>query len=134
MAYIAWSERFSVANAVIDQQHQQLFALIDQAHGAIGGDPLKEYESIWHVLSALLEYTRFHFAEEEGMLERAGYPKLASHKILHLDLLKKTEAMMDALEKGEAGIDSESLCRFIKEWIEHHVLLVDRDYMPYLAK
>lgn len=133
MAYIAWSERFSVANALIDRQHQELFTLIDRAHGAIGGDPLKEYESTWHILSALLEYTRSHFAEEEEMLERAGYPKLASHKVLHLDLLKKTEAKLNALENGEAGIDAEHLCRFIKEWIEHHILIADRDYIPYLA-
>ncbi len=134
MAYIAWSERFSVGNAHIDQQHQELFALIDRAHGAIGGDPLSEYESLWDILSALLEYTRFHFAEEEGMLENAGYPKLAAHKIMHLDLLKKTEAMLNALENGEAGVDAEHLCQFLKDWIEHHVLTVDRDYMPYLAR
>ncbi len=134
MAYIAWNERFSVGNPLIDQQHQELFSLIDQAYGAIGGDPLNEYESLWNILSALLEYTRFHFAEEEGMLEQAGYPRLAEHKLLHKDLLKKTEALIGALENGEAGVDAESLCQFLKDWIEHHVLTVDRDYMPYLAQ
>ena len=134
MPYIAWSERFSVGNPVIDQQHQELFSLINQAYVAVGGDPLNEYESLWSILSALLEYTRFHFAEEERMLELAAYPKLAAHKELHKDLLKKTEAMLTALENGEAGIDAESLCQFLKDWIERHVLTVDRDYMPYLAK
>lgn len=134
MAYIAWSERFSVGNPRIDQQHQELFSLIDQAFGAIGSDPVDEYELLWRILSSLLEYARRHFAEEEGMLEQAGYPKLTAHKVLHLDLLKKTEAQISALENGDAGVDAENLCRFLKEWIEHHVLTVDRDYMPYLAK
>jgi hemerythrin len=133
VAFIDWDKRFSVGNPLIDEQHQELFSLINQTYEAIGGDPLNEYESLWRVLSALLDYTRFHFAEEERMLEQAGYPKLAAHKELHRDLIKKTEAMLGALENGEAGVDAESLCQFIKEWIERHVLTVDRDYMPYLA-
>lgn len=134
MAYINWETRFSVGNATIDEQHQELFALINQAYETIGGDPIHEYEALWAILSKLIDYTRFHFTEEEGMMERAGYPQLAQHREQHRALIRDTEEMLNTLESGEAAIGAEKLCQFIKQWIEQHVLTVDRGYMTYLAK
>lgn len=134
MAYINWEARFSVGNATIDEQHQELFALINQAYETIGGDPIHEYEALWAILSKLIDYTRFHFAEEEGMMEHAGYSQLAQHREQHRALIQKTEEMLDTLESGEAAIGAEKLCQFIKEWIEQHVLTVDRQYMAYLKQ
>lgn len=133
MAYINWEPRFSVGNATIDEQHQELFSLINRSYETIGGDPISEYEALWTILSKLIDYTRFHFSEEEGMMERAGFPQLAEHREQHRALIQKTEEMLNALENGEAGIGAEKLCQFIKEWIEQHVLTVDRSYMSYLA-
>lgn len=133
MAYIDWEPRFSVGNATIDDQHRELFSLINQSYETIGSDPVNEYTALWTIISKLIDYTRFHFSEEEGMMEQAGYPQLAEHRSHHQALIDKTVQMLDALESGEASIGAERLCQFIKEWIEDHVLTVDQRYSNYLA-
>ncbi|AFZ49013.1 bacteriohemerythrin [Dactylococcopsis salina] len=67
-----WSEDYETGFPVIDQQHQQMFALVNQLQEAMlkSADPtlLKQ------LLNALLKDTIAHFTLEEDLMLEHGYP------------------------------------------------------------
>ena len=76
--HFEWQDFFSVGVKTMDDQHRQLFALVDGLS-----------ESIQHRASAsrrnekkreLISYIRFHFSEEEKLLESHGYSRLSEQK------------------------------------------------------
>ena len=72
MAFMDWTDEFSVGIPEIDADHQQLLKLLNDLHEAVetkAGDEVLE-----KVLDALLLYVSYHFAHEEGLFLRTKYP------------------------------------------------------------
>ncbi|RDU72263.1 hemerythrin-like metal-binding domain-containing protein, partial [Helicobacter aurati] len=60
---LAWDDKYSVGNYLIDEQHKKLFELANMAGNMIGKqtDPAE----IKKMLAALFEYMKTHFRDEE---------------------------------------------------------------------
>lgn len=135
MKFIEWSEHFSVGNERMDSQHRELFDIIADLRTAMASeDVLLEYEAEWEVVERMIEYAVRHLAEEEQLLEKAGYPDLAAHKEMHREFLAKIFEIEKAIENGEAAPTVDKLCDFLESWLFHHILEADQKYRPYLDK
>jgi hemerythrin len=83
------------------------------------------------VVQELNDYTISHFAAEELLLERFGYPGLAEHREEHKRFVAKVNQFRDDLEQG-GGTSSVAVLEFLKDWLARHIKQTDRKYSSHL--
>ncbi|MCB9957489.1 MAG: hemerythrin family protein [Rhodospirillaceae bacterium] len=131
MAKLQWKSEYSVGNAAIDADHQGLFALVRELEDADMTDGFLD-TIIWR----LEEYAAGHFAREEAMMRKGGYPDLEEHMAGHrafvewLDTVKITyrRAAESPFEIGDM------VNAFLERWLVEHILEEDMDYRDYIVK
>lgn len=136
MPTIAWDDSIAVGNTLIDQQHQQLFRAINDLDQAIHGTA-PDTDKVFQSLLFLIDYTRNHFAEEEGLMAECGYPGLEAHRAQHARLTQKLNDLSHLISRYSARdpLIAEELGAFLTgEWLRTHVIESDHQLIPYLAK
>lgn len=126
-----WSENYSIGHLVIDENHEYLFRLLDQAAGAL--DDSENPEFIQTILNQLLDYTQTHFRDEEALMISLAYPKLLHHQQAHSNLLDTVEDMMDEYRRGITTI-SNSLLLFLRRWVSKHIMEEDAMFATWLEQ
>ena len=84
MTLISWSDKFSIGVGMIDEQHKNLFRLVNDMHDYINSGSAKD--KISSALDALINYTEYHFKEEEDYMFNVEYTRFEQHKIAHDNL------------------------------------------------
>jgi hemerythrin len=131
MPFMTWTDQLSVGVPSIDNQHSVLIETLNELHAAmmkgkaraIAGDLLKK----------LVTYTRDHFAAEEAMMQAAGYPGLATHRLKHKELTKQVEEYVARYESGDITL-SVQLLSFLSDWLSTHIQGEDKAYGPWLIE
>lgn len=129
MALMTFGPSYSVGVLTVDSQHKVLFDIINELHAAMMKGQAQSMTG--PLLKKLADYTKSHFAAEEGMMTIAKYPGLAEHKIKHRDLIKQVEDYVARYEKGEITINLH-LLNFLRDWLTNHIQKVDKEYGPWL--
>jgi len=83
------SAEYSVGVAKIDEQHQELFDLLNDLQDALGRG--WNQDKIREIFDLLEEHTLTHFAEEEKLMALFNYPEQDSHVLQHRDLIEELE-------------------------------------------
>ena len=130
MPIITWNDLMSTNIETIDSQHRVLLALINKLHDATNDG--QEKEVLGDVLKELIDYTKWHFAAEEGHMTAHGYPDYEKHKQEHKKL---TEQVMDIQRQFEAGRIEMTMdvMRFLKGWLTNHIIDVDKRLGKFLS-
>lgn len=124
-----WKPDYSVSISRFDAEHKKLLSLADNLHHAMrDGRGRLVLEAM---LKELVSYTRTHFAGEEELLARNGYPDLEQHRREHQALLKRVDDFVKDFEAGHLQISIE-LMDFLQNWITNHILNTDKNYSDYL--
>lgn len=129
MAMMAWTSAMSVGVPELDEDHRVLIRIINQ---------LAEYtrhadrvDVLRQCLYALLRYAEFHFAREEKVMTACDYPGLAHHKREHRAFTAHMRALAKALDADQpltAEIVNQDLLNYLKDWLNHHILIEDMSY------
>ena len=119
MAY-AWNKDLETGNAMIDQQHKQLIQCINDLLDSCSQG--KERNKIIETLQFLENYTKKHFADEEALQKRSGYPDYINHKKYH-ETFKKTVADIMAQMKtsGPTVALVAKVNTSIASWFVNHI-------------
>ena len=132
MSLIAWNDRLSVGIASIDKEHQKLVALLNEFYDAVQTG--KGKESLARVLAALIDYTKKHFANEEQIFAKTGYPEAAAHKKAHDDLTRQVIEIQQKYTQGaNATLPTETL-NFLKSWLLTHIQGTDKKYSSHFVR
>jgi hemerythrin len=118
-----WTREYAVGVAEIDQEHQRLFALAEEMHQAMLAGKGKEVLKL--LLADLLAYTDQHFAHEELLMKRIGYPQFREHQLQHQALHARVHALHDRAASGEITMTIE-VAQFLVEWLKEHTTTSDR--------
>ena len=110
---------------VIDDQHQQIFDLID-ALGEAGQSGHREH--IEAAINSIVSHTLAHFEFEEELMEQVDYPFLKVHKRLHDHFIQRLADFTQRFDAGE-NIAIE-LQLFLASWLRSHFSHEDKDYSP----
>ncbi len=132
---ITWNDRFSVGSTTIDAQHQELLklgneivVLLDETKQGID-----RYDDIARVLGKLIDYTEYHFEEEEKLFENPDYLDEMTHKFQHKLFVKKLKSVdLDHVDEDPVDFLSK-LMQEVFAWITEHILGMDQTYKTYLA-
>ena len=109
----AWDESFDVKNALLNEQHKQLFILINVLD-ADRSDKSK--------LQALLDLVLLHFKAEEDLFASHHFENAVAHKAIH------DKFVTDAVGATASGVD-ENVMAFVKQWLVTHIKGSDMTYV-----
>jgi hemerythrin len=125
MALFDWQEIYSVGVERIDNQHKTLFEIANRFHAAFERGEARAMLST--IFTELVNYTAFHFADEEQMLRQCGYADFDRHKANHEKLVNLVLGYQRQLDSGEPGVEQHAM-NFVRTWLNGHVLGMDRNY------
>lgn len=131
MPFATFTDDLRLGHDQIDRQHASLFEAVNQLHDAmLAGNSRQE---LGRILAFLRTYTMEHFQMEEAFMRDTSYPGVEAHKAEHDHLIQQ---VADLEEKHTAGSMTISLAvmAFLKDWLEHHILEVDRQLVDHLGK
>jgi hemerythrin len=124
---IQWKPEYSIGVAAIDEQHQKLFDLANQAYALLNDNlRIDKYDAIVAILGELKEYTVYHFKSEEDYMLSIGYKRFFSQKVEHDDFIAKIDAVnLDAVDAEQEKYLLNTL-DFVCTWISDHILKSDK--------
>ena len=129
MPFIEWNESLSVGVKSIDEEHQQLIAILDDFYQNIY--QASPHDKLLQLIDGLKSYTIIHFAHEEEIMEKYGYPNLADHQKEHQKFIRTVEDFEARYKSGRLLLTLE-VTGFIKHWIVAHIMGTDKLYSDYL--
>jgi hemerythrin len=132
MKVCEWTPNYSVGISILDSHHQKLFDIIDELFNLINENA--EDKNIIKVLADLLEYTRYHFAEEEEVMEKMRYPALAAHCRLHHDFAQAIEDAYNEAQHSKAIFVALKIANMGLAWLKNHIQTIDHRYYEYMLK
>jgi hemerythrin len=127
-----WDESLATGNAVIDAEHRELIALIDELELA---DTEADETRVPQALEQLADYVAVHFQMEERLMRREGYPAAAieAHVAEHRELARRTSELEAAYAAGT--LDSvDPIVEFLYEWFQHHIAEVDQQLADHVRE
>lgn len=128
---IEWRENLATGNDTIDRQHMELFRRFNTLLTACNQG--KGKEEVVHLLLFLNDYIRSHFADEEELQVRYGYPGYAAHKQQH----DKFRGDLRELEQ-QFGAEGATLALVIRtnqtliSWLIRHISATDKELAGFL--
>jgi len=132
MPAFEWKEFFSVGHEVMDAQHKQLFAIVNELYDGMKQAGGASEGLLASTIESLCDYTRTHFAEEEYLMLTAGYPGYSRHKQAHDFLIGKVEEFEVRVRNGEVRLAAEVLPFLVGEWLSSHIAFEDQQYAGYI--
>jgi len=134
--FLIWREEWLLGIELMDAQHLQLARTLNELHRLLACDGKRQLAGMGHLsqrLSELLEVTKSHFQDEEGLMQGHGYPRLSEHHREHALLLAEMQEFIREIESGNRPFSVETLTA-LKHWQIDHVLNNDRDFALYLGR
>jgi hemerythrin len=130
MKTIEWQDEYSVGVKELDKQHKNLLNAINK----LLEEKNNNFEALKFspALSALIHYAYTHFATEERYLLQSNFPNLKQHILEHIEFIMKTLSLASRTEISRSESQKE-LIQYLIEWFSSHVLVTDRQYIPFLV-
>lgn len=126
---LEWSDALSVCIPEIDAEHRHFIQLVNDFNEAV--TTRMSLEVIKDRLQAILEDAAAHFAHEEVLFRKWGYPAAGVHAQRHAQI---TLALRDILQHSEhGGVEYEWIEAglAIKQILIEHILTEDMQYRDY---
>jgi hemerythrin len=131
--YIAWSPTFSMGVTLIDKQHKEIVKLTNELYNHCIGDTESERKYFRKVIKKAVEYVRQHFATEENIMIKTGYPGYVEHKKEHDAFIINILGMIKAY-RSDNKMTLIEFTHFLKDWVLAHIAVCDKEYFKYFMQ
>jgi hemerythrin len=122
MALLEWKPEFSVGNASIDHEHEQMIQQINALYDQLSV-PV-DAANVEAVLGEIHADISAHFALEERLMQKADYVEYDDHKEDHEELLDQIHDLMESFfNDPEAG--QKLLKLQLSDWFGRHFASFD---------
>ena len=118
---IVFDESLYTGNELIDGEHKEL---IDRVNKLVEScEKGTEKLTAVKTLDFLMDYTEFHFNDEEKLQKETGYDKLDQHHEKHEEFKKAVGELREMLEEEEGPTDAfvDAVNKNITEWLVNHI-------------
>jgi hemerythrin-like metal-binding protein len=128
MQLIDWTDDFDTGITDIDKDHRLIISYINEltAKDAAQGKLTQEF------VNKLVDYTTMHFAREEAILIKCGYPDLKAHLEEHLWFKDEVKTLCQDVIQSNGRLN-ETVHKALGNWWVHHILESDHAYVPFLS-
>lgn len=123
MAY-AWTGDLETGNTDIDNQHKELFGIINNLMAACSKG--QGFSQVQKTLDFLNDYIYLQFEKEEDYMKKFRYPDFSNHKRYH-DSFRKTVLCMTAEYKRDGASITlmAKINSMIASWLINHIICED---------
>lgn len=129
MQFVKWEEKYSVGIDEIDQQHQELFRILNEMFGFFGKASKEELNL---TLSNMMDYAAFHFETEEPYYQ--AHPDFEKHRHEHDIFNNKTATFRDTLKESATQDIDQNVLNFLLAWLQKHILETDIKFFNDMKK
>ena len=125
-----WDGSLSIDNGgVLDTHHKRIIDQINQFYNRMmKGEGVSASVDLLDTLGKTLQK---HFVEEEGIMEKSGYPELRDHRMQHQAGWDKYQRLMKDVETGKPDATVQVL-QAATQWLKDHIMKHDRKLATYL--
>ena len=127
---IEWTPDLTVGVDELDEDHRRLIGYLNEFVEA--ASERRGFFVVDDVFSKLIDYTVFHFAREERVMEACGYPRLEEHRREHDRLRKRLIDCRDRYALSATKDLSNEIRAFLLSWLREHIMKMDVDYRSYV--
>lgn len=126
MALFNWNDEFSVSVLAMDNHHKKLFDIMNQMHESMktGADE----DVLSKFITELVDYTKYHFGEEERMLEQVNYSGIDAQKRAHVAFVDKITEFQKQASEGMAIFAIPKVSKLGIDWLKEHIVTMDTKY------
>lgn len=125
---LKWTEDLSVGHETIDKEHQKWVALLNDFYQSLMDG--KSKEKLTDLVIGMLDYTKYHFANEERYMKSIDYPDFDAHKEKHDFYVNKITEFYHKI-KNDKMILSLEVTNFLKTWLVNHIKGTDMEYAKF---
>lgn len=128
---LAWKPNLILGVCVIDTHHKRLIALTNEVIASTKAPAPPA--AVRAKLSALIEFTAWHFRFEEDLMVETAYQDNTHHSEQHGELLGQLRRFAERIDRGTAGpLQSAKTFSFLGNWVTQHIRLTDRPLAAHL--
>ncbi len=126
------SPSFMLDYESLDQEHQRLADIVNQIVEAIDNNEAARCEGF---MADFVASAKEHFANEEALLVKVGYPNVKKHQDHHKSLNTKMDHMLEfAKMAGENQIARDSLRKELVYFLMDDVITTDMDFKNFIEE
>ncbi len=121
-----WEEKYSVGVKDIDENNKHFLMLINDLHLSMiqGKGKIKSSK----IIQSLIEYADTTFSFEERYMSSVGMQDIKVHKEDHTYFIETMKVFLAKADNPRLGLPMD-IMRFLKSWIEGHLLVEDKKYL-----
>jgi hemerythrin len=123
---LIWKDEYSVKVKEIDNQHRQLFEIINGLVECINKIPNEAM--VEEIVSKLVEYKRVHFETEEKYFHQFNYEGTNAHEAQHREFNQKVKEIQEK-HQGSVITFAFELVDFLEDWLIYHLMNMDQKYV-----
>jgi hemerythrin len=129
MAFFNWSDDLSVGIKLIDDQHKNLFSMMNEFYDNLQKENNDEKLKI--LAESMSKYADEHFDMEERIFNKYQFTQKENHLNEHKIFRQKTDDILTKIIAGKYVLSME-LTTFLKDWFASHIKVSDKKYSEYL--
>jgi hemerythrin len=127
MQAFQWNHCFVTGLADVDEQHHRLVDLINAFGSLVMRDEGVSTAELEAVFAELAHYARFHFTEEEALMEAKGLTPsyIESHRQNHAKFMDEVTHLYSGVTADNRE-SAKGLLQFLTNWLAYHILGSDQ--------
>jgi hemerythrin len=128
---IVWNDLLSIGVEEIDDQHKRIFDTFNVFMAACraGHGTEKLNDLLWFLSS----YVATHFANEERLMQKIGFPGYQEHHQRHTDFVAEIDKLMGRfVQEGPTEELVALVKKFISIWLTDHISVMDWNIGQYI--
>lgn len=133
MTLFSWDRNLETGFSDVDRQHRRLVSVINQFGGLLSRSQLDPGD-LEKVFAELVEYTNYHFAAEETLMDQTGVDPIhiRQHVQEHRGFLQDVTLMHRQLFSSSDETGKE-LFTFLMNWLVYHIMGSDKSMARQIA-
>lgn len=127
MELFEWNNNLKTGISEVDSQHHKLVDITNSLGSLLSSGDIKD-EDLEKAFKELLDYTKYHFEEEEKVMETYSLDNrhLLAHKKIHMTFINDVSDLKQEFIKKDKEA-SRSLFNFLTNWLVYHILGSDME-------
>ncbi len=128
--FFEWRAEYETGIRLIDSDHKQLFDLA-KALNEEARAPQADRD-IAPLIDRLVAYVDAHFAREERIMAKSGFPQFDAHVAEHRRATEVIHAIREIYRRAPSDLNVKKVAMFFRDWLAHHIMGNDQRYVPYV--